>query len=100
MPKEAKKDFLRYKGRPMVRCGNTIYYGEMSEPYVVMLQILSTKKFQDMEVANKVLVQLMNTDPEAKLSDRIVKRSEKEGLYNAIDLGSIWLDRALSDEKK
>ncbi len=35
---------LTYKGRPLVRCGNDIYYGSMHDPYVVYLQVLTTKK--------------------------------------------------------
>ena len=26
---------LTYKGRPLVRCGNDIYYGNMKDPYIV-----------------------------------------------------------------
>ena len=99
MANAAKKDkFLLYKGRPMVRCGKTIYYGNMSDKYVVMLQILSTKPFKDMEVPDRVLVQLMDTDPQVRIRDRIVKKTEKDGLYNAIDVGAIWLERALTDK--
>ena len=99
MANAAKKDkFLLYKGRPMVRCGKTIYYGNMSDKYVVMLQILSTKPFKDMEVPDRVLVQLMDTDPHVRIRDRIVKKTEKDGLYNAIDVGAIWLERALADK--
>ena len=99
MANAAKKDkFLLYKGRPMVRCGKTIYYGNMSDKYVGMLQILSTKPFKDMEVPDRVLVQLMDTDPQVRIRDRIVKKTEKDGLYNAIDVGAIWLERALADK--
>ena len=38
------EQFLTYKGRPLVRGGNTIYYGNMSDDYVCVLQILSTKE--------------------------------------------------------
>lgn len=93
----AKKDFLTYKGRPLVRKDNILYYGDMSQKYVIMLQILSTKTEGKMEVADKVLVQLMHTDPDMKARDRIVKKSEKIGLYNAMDIGSIWLDRSLAE---
>ena len=96
--KTGKNAFLMYKGKPLVRNGKTIYYGSMADKYVVVLQILSTKPYQDMEIANKVLVQLMYTDPEIRARDRIVKKSEKEGLYNALDIGSIWLERALRDQ--
>ena len=99
MANATKKDkFLLYKGRPMVRCGKTIYYGNMSDKYVVMLQILSTKPFKDMEVPDRVLVQLMDTDPQVRIRDRIVKKTEKDGLYNAIDVGAIWLERAFADK--
>lgn len=94
--KEAK--FLEYKGRPLVRSGNVLYYGNMSDRYVVMLQVLSTKTVKDMDVADKVQVQLMSTDPDLRMKDRIIKKSEKNGLYNAMDIGSIWLERALEKE--
>ncbi len=91
------KEFLTYKGHPLVRCGDTLYYGSMADKYIVMMKILSTKKVKDLDVAEKVLIQLMYTDDEMRAKDRIVKTSEKEGLYNAMDLGAIWLERALRD---
>ncbi len=96
---EAKKDatpFLMYKGRPLVRSGNTLYYGSMAEDYVIMMQILSTKDANDMTMAEKIQIQLMATDPDIRMKDRIIKKSEKVGLYNAMDIGSIWLERALN----
>ncbi len=96
---EAKKEatpFLMYKGRPLVRSGNTLYYGSMAEDYVIMMQILSTKDANDMTMAEKIQIQLMATDPDIRMKDRIIKKSEKIGLYNAMDIGSIWLERALN----
>ena len=90
--------FLMYKGRPLVRSGNTLYYGSMAEKYVIVMQILSTKDENDMAMAEKIQVQLMLTDPEVRMKDRIVKKSEKVGLYNAMDIGSIWLERALNEK--
>ena len=92
-----KQPFLMYKGKPLVRCKDTLYYGNMSDKYVVMLRILSTKKLKDMELADRVSVQLMYTDADVRVRDRVVKTSEKEGLYNAMDIGSIWLERALAE---
>ena len=91
------KGFLMYKGRPFVRSGNELYYGNMSDNFVVMLQILTTKKAGDMTIADKVQVQLMSTDPDLRMKDRIIKKSEKNGLYNAMDIGAIWLERALEE---
>lgn len=90
-----KAPFLMYKGRPLVRKGSTLYYGSMADPFVIMMQITSTKKVKELEVATKVTVQLMNTNPDVRPRERIVKKSEKNGLYDAMDVGSIWLDRAL-----
>ena len=68
----------------------------MAEKYIIMMQVLSTKKEQDLEVATKVSVQLQLTDPDLKSRDRVVKKSEKDSLYAAMDIAAIWLDRALA----
>ena len=91
----AEKKILEYKGHPLQRAGNIIYYGSMADKYIIMLQILETKTVKDMEVATKVSVQLQLTDPTIKSRDRIVKKSEKNGFYEAMDVAAVWLDRAL-----
>ena len=87
---------LTYKGHPLRRKDNLIYYGTMAEKYIIMLQILSTKNVDGLEMADKVSVQLQLTDPDLKSRDRVVKKSEKDSLYAAMDVASVWLDRALS----
>ena len=89
---------LVYKNHPLRRIDNMIYYGSMADKYIVMFQILETKKEQDMNVATRVSVQLQLTDPEVKSRDRVVKKTEKDSLYAAIDVGCIWLERALSSK--
>ena len=90
------KNALVYKGHPLRRKDNILYYGSMSDKYIIMMQILNTKKEQDMEVATKVSIQLQLTDPELKSRDRVVKKSEKDSLYAAMDIATVWLDRALA----
>jgi hypothetical protein len=92
----AEEKILMYKGRPLMRKDNMIYYGSMADSHIVMLQIIETKKVGDLDVASKVSVQLQLTDPTAKSRDRVVKKSEKDGLYSALDVGVIWLQRALA----
>ena len=87
---------LQYKGHPLRRKDNLIYFGSMEDKYIIMLQILDTKKIKDLDVATKVSVQLQLTDPDLKSRDRVVKKSEKESLYAAMDVASVWLDRALT----
>ena len=91
-----EKAVLQYKGRPLMRKDNLIYYGSMADSHIVMLQILETKKMGDMDVASRVSVQLQLTDPNARSRDRVVKKSEKDGFYTALDLGCVWLERALA----
>ena len=91
-----QKELLTYKGRPLVRKDNLIYYGSMADKYIVMLQVLETKKEHDMDLATRVLVQLQLTDPNLKARDRVVKKSEKDGLYTALEVGCVWLERALN----
>ena len=97
--KQNKEKFLMYKGKPLVRCGNTIYYGNSYDPFVILINVVSTKKVGDLNVADRVSIQLLNTDPNVRPRERIVKKSEKKGLYAAMDIGSIWLERALSGDK-
>ena len=87
---------LSYKGHPLRRKDNLIYYGTMAEKYIIMLQILDTKKVDDLDVATKVAVQLQLTDPDLKSRDRVVKKTEKDSVYTAMDVATVWLDRALS----
>ena len=89
---------LSYKGHPLRRKDNIIYFGSMADKYIIMMQILETKKVEDMDVATKVSVQLQLTDPELKSRDRVVKKSEKDSLYAAMDVASVWLERALASK--
>ena len=91
-----EKKILTYKGHPLMRKDNLIYYGSMADSHIVMLQVLESKKVGDTDVATRVSVQLQLTDPAAKSRDRIVKKSEKAGLYTALDVGCVWLERALA----
>ena len=91
--------FLTYKGKPLVRKDETLYYGNMSDKYVVMLTVKNGKKLEDIELSDKIVVQLMYTDSEMRSRDRIIKKSEKQGLYNAMDVGAVWLERALKNEQ-
>ena len=98
--KTAKAEGLVYRGHPLRRVDNLIYYGTMAEKYIIMMQILDTKTVQDMKVATKVSVQLQLTNPDLKSRDRIVKKCEKDSLYAAMDIGAIWLERALAGKEK
>ena len=91
-----KSGVLTYKGHPLRRKDNLIYYGSMADKYIVMIQVMSTDKAGSLELANKVHLQLQLTDPDLKSRDRAVKKSDLPDLFSAVDMGSIWLMRALA----
>ncbi|MEG0545674.1 MAG: hypothetical protein RR552_00670 [Oscillospiraceae bacterium] len=91
------KKFLTFKGKPLVRKDNTLYYGSMTDPFVIMMQITATKEVDNLNLASKVSIQLLNTDPEVSPRERIVKSSEKKSLYAAMDIAEVWLARALAN---
>ncbi len=96
----AETTFFQYKGKPLVRCGDTLYYGKMSDPYVIKMVIKSKSPSGEMELADKVTIQLMSTDPNVSPRKAIVKTSEKSNLFLAIDIGNVWLQKALKEAAK
>lgn len=92
----SEEKVLVYKGHPLMRKDNLIYYGSMADSHIVMLQIMETKQVNGFPIATRVSVQLQLTDPSVKSRDRVIKKSEKSGLYIALDVGCVWLERALA----
>lgn len=86
-----------YKGKPLVRSGNVVYYGHPAEKYVAMLQILGTSgEIDGVKISDRVLVQLLSTDESLPPMQRIIKKAEKKGIYQALNIASIWLERSLN----
>ena len=99
MPTTSKKnDLLEYKGHPLMRKDNIIYYGSMSDSHIIMMQILDSASNKDLSVAKRVSVQLQQTGANVRSKDRIVKKTEKNSLWSAMDIASIWLNRALGSK--
>ncbi len=95
---DAKKQTLpTFKGKPLVRSGNVLYYGDPSEKYIAMMQVLTNKSLKDVTLSDRVSVQILSTDETLHTSQRVLKRTEKDGLYKALTIATIWLERALSN---
>ena len=91
---EQIKDYLTYKGRPLVREGNIICYGKPTDPAMLIMTVLTTKTVNGREVSDLIFVQLQTT-PSNPNGVTILKQTEKNGLFEALDIGTIWLDREL-----
>ena len=88
----SENSFLTYKDKPLVRCGNEIYYGDMAEAFVVKFTIVSEDANGD---PDKIKVQLLKSDTSLSDKDRIVKETTKGSMFEALDFGFVWLERAL-----
>lgn len=88
--------YLEYKGRPLVREGNAIYYGNMTDDYVLLFLVMTTAEFMGHEVPDMIVVQLLST----KEGMKIVKQDVMRGFYDAFDKGVIWLERYVGGEEE
>ena len=88
-------EFLTYKNKPLVRNKNVIYYGNMSDKFVIKLEVLSSHKEGDLDVADRIKVMLLKNN--AQHTDDIVKSTEKNGMNEAMYFASTWLEGALAE---
>lgn len=79
-----------YKNYPMVRSGDTIYYGYMGDNYVTMLKILHKTD----NLADKIKIYKISTK-----NSLPVQNAERENLFDAVDLAYAWLKRAAKEGK-
>ena len=87
-------DFLTYKDKPLIRKGNTVYYWDISEKYIVKLDILSSHTVDELEVSDKIRISLIKNDSE-KL-DNVKKTTEKNGFAEAMQFATTWIESALA----
>ncbi len=91
MAKKKEQLALLYNGRPLVKRGNEIIYGDINDKYYIHIRILDTETEKDLELATEVIVSLME-------GVKIVKKAEREGVYRALDIGAFWLEEALGNK--
>ena len=90
----SKKEYLTYNGKPLLRCGNQIYYGNPEDKYVVIFRLEDQEPLQDLQIAKRVIIELKTNEGERS---RLIRQAEREGLYKAFDIGMFWLEQALEN---
>ncbi len=93
--KKQSSKYFTYKGLPLVRCKNYYYFGDPSQTHIIFINVLST---DDNDVPTKLSLELLLTDESLPPQQRLLKKSEKKSLYDALDIGLIWLQRSLKDK--
>ena len=95
---------MMFRGKPLLREGNQICYGDMEDEYMMYLLILSNKTVQmgdkKVEVPDRIIVQILKNDPSILGYERIVKQFDKNNLYDAFQTGLIQLDRLQNSKAK
>ena len=87
-------EYLEYLGKPLVREGDTICYGDMNEKCILIMEILSYKDKDNQKLPDKVMIQIIDS----KNPNRIIRQGSYNGLHDAFSMGLIWLDQALQQE--
>lgn len=93
--KKEEKQFLTYKGKPLIRRENKIYYGDINGSYYIEFTINQTEKYGDMDIASNVVIELKENSAGKK--GKQVKKAERENLYIAMDIAEFWLLDALGE---
>ncbi|MDE6031218.1 MAG: hypothetical protein K2G32_06340 [Oscillospiraceae bacterium] len=88
----SESNFFYYRGYPLIRSGDTIFYGSGGDEYAARLTIKDTRKINDLDVPNKIMVQLIPKNP-ANLAN--ARKGEFIGLYEALDTAHIWITEAI-----
>ncbi len=86
--------YLTYNGRPLLRCGNEIYYGNPEDKYMVVFRLEDQEPLEDLQIAKRVVIELKTN--EGKRS-QLIRQAERDGLYKALDIGIFWLEQALEN---
>lgn len=84
-----QQKFMMYKGYPLVRSGQTLYLGYMSDPYVVKMVITHETN----EMADKIKVYHMSTN------GAVTQNAERSSLYEALDIAHAWLEKNDTQKK-
>lgn len=94
MPVVKKKKVLTYKGKPLLKCGDRIYYGNLEDKFILVLDIIESEPKKDVKVSTKIRVQVMDNMGELG-KGKVYRKGERENLYKAIDIGEWWLTDAI-----
>ena len=82
-----KGEFIEYKGRPLVRKDDEIYYGDLSRYYVKMMIMTEKEVANGESVPDIIPIQLFvpgKTFPERQFNAK--------GLHDAFETATVWLD--------
>jgi len=90
-----KKKPLMYKDKPLYRFGDRLFYGNLEDKYILVLDIKEKQNVNGIEQATRVKVRIMDNQGEFGEGE-VFRSTEKNSLYKAIDIGTWWLQEAIT----
>lgn len=85
--------YLMYQGKPLIRQDNAYVWGDMTDKAVLFLLVLTNKEINGHAVPDNILIQVLSTDE----NHTCLKQGQKNGLYDALDIGTVWLKKELGE---
>lgn len=98
--KKAKTKILFYRGKPLLRDGSVLYYGDFNDNFIVRMTIAETKKINQLKIATKVNIELLEKHGDSIETARLTKKAERTSIWAALDLGVYWLEDILEMERE
>ena len=95
-----ERDILIYREKPLLRDGNILYYGDFKENFIVRFTILESEKVNDLDMAKKVIIELLEKNGDDIKSAKLTKKAERTSMWAALDIGIYWLEDILEMEKE
>lgn len=95
-----ERDVLIYREKPLLRDGNTLYFGDFSENFIVRFTILESEKVNDLDMAKKVVIELLEKNGDDISTAKLTKKAERTSMWAALDIGIYWLEDILEMEKE
>ena len=88
-----KDNYLYYKEKPLIRVGDMIYYGNLTDKDVYVIQMLDSKEEKGLNISTRLSIKLNQNKGDLKFKP--IKKAERDSIYTAIDLAEYWLNEAL-----
>ena len=95
-----ERDILIYREKPLLRDGNILYYGDFKENFIVRFTILESEKVNDLDMATKVVIELLEKSGDDIKTAKLTKKAERTSMWSALDIGIYWLEDILEMEKE
>ncbi len=95
-----EREKLIYREKPLLRDGNVLYFGDFNENFIVRFTILESEKVNDLDMAKKVVIELLEKNGDSIDSAKLTKKAERTSMWAALDIGIYWLEDMLEMERE